>query len=200
MTRLEAAVQILKQGGVVVYPTDTAYGLAVDATNAKAVAKLYRLKGRDFKNPMHIIFPGADWLKKLVKLNKPALKLMNKFLPGPLTLVLPLKARGKAWQLLSAETKTLGVRLPNHPLALGLVEGLGRPITTTSANISGTPVNYSVPGVKKQFSKAQFQPDYYLDGGKLLNTKPSTVVSLVKGVKIIRIGPISEKQIKNTLN
>ena len=209
---IDQAVQVLKSGGVVVYPTDTAYGLAVDATNVKAVAKLYRVKGRDFKKPVHIIFPSTDWLKKLVKLSKSALVLMNKFLPGPLTLVLPLKAHGKSWQMLSAGTGNIGVRYPDNSTAQALVEAFGKPITATSANISGMSVCYSVKAVKKQFEtrnrllrrlKASSQwitaPDYYLDGGKLLKTKPSTVVSLVKGVKIIRIGPISETEIKKVL-
>lgn len=200
MKQLEQAIKILKSGGVVVYPTDTAYGMAVDATNLKAVRKLYQVKGRDFKNPVHIIFPNTDWLNRLVRLNKAALKLMNRFLPGPLTLVLPLKARGESWQMLSAKTKTLGVRLPNHRLAMQLVNGFGKPITTTSANISNMPTCYSVASVKKQFFKARIQPDYYLDGGKLPKKSPSTVVSLVKDVKIIRLGPISETEIKKVLS
>jgi len=199
MDSIQQAVKILKRGGVVVYPTDTAYGLAVDATNLEAVNKLYRLKGRDFKHPIHVIFPNLAWLKKIVKLDKSALKIMNKFLPGPLTLVLPLKAKTKSFQMLSAGTKTLGIRLPNHSLALKLVKAFGKPITTTSANISGQATTYSVKDVQKQFADVKIQPDFYLDGGKLQKTKPSTVVSLVGRVRILRAGPISETEIKRIL-
>lgn len=199
MDQIEQAIKILKSGGVVVYPTDTAYGLAVDATNASAVEKLYKLKGRDFKKPIHVIFPDGNWLTQLVVLSEPALILMNEFLPGPLTLVLPLKAKSKSWQKLSAETGTLGIRLPNNTVSLRLVEEFGRPITTTSANISDMPACYSVAEVKKQFAKSKFQPDFYLNGGKLPKSAPSTVVSLIKDVKILRPGPISEKQIVKAL-
>jgi len=197
---IDKAVKILKKGGVVVYPTDTAYGLAVDATNLSAVKKLYAVKGRDFKKPIHIIFPNADWLKKIVRLNKNALRLMNKFLPGPLTIVLPIKAHGVSWKKLSAGTGTLGIRYPDHSVAQMLVEMFGKPITTTSANVSGLPNTYSVAEVKRQFAKSKLNPDYYLDGGKLKKIMPSTLVSVVNNnVTIIRQGPISEKQIKNAL-
>jgi L-threonylcarbamoyladenylate synthase len=199
VSNINQAIKILKAGGVVVYPTDTAYGLAVDATNEKAVDKLYKLKGRDFNKPVHVIFPDTSWLKKIVKLNRPAVLLMNKFLPGPLTIVLPLLAKGKSWQKLSAKTKTMGVRMPNHKLAMELVLGLGKPITTTSANVSGMPICYSIAEVKKQFKSQPKKPDFYINAGKLPKTSPSTVVSLVKGVKIIRQGPISETQIREVV-
>lgn len=182
-----------------VYPTDTSYGLAVDATNLAAVNKLYRLKGRNFNKPVHVIYPSTGWLKKIVKLNIRALRLMAKFLPGPLTLVLPLKSKLPSFKKLSAGTGTLGVRLPNHKTALGLVKRFGKPITTTSANIAGKDAAYSVIEVKKQFSHSALKPDFYLDGGKLKKVKPSTVASVsTNHVKILRPGPVSEKQIKNT--
>lgn len=188
-----------------VYPTDTAYGLAVDATNLAAVKKLYRLKGRNFKKPIHIIAPGkylntVKYLSIIVSVNKYAKKLIKKFWPGPLTIVLPLKAIGKSWQMLSAGTGTLGIRLPKHELALELVRRFGKPISTTSANLSGKPDNYSISAVKKQFANSKFKPDYYLDGGRLAKCKPSTVVAVdTDRVRIIRAGPITKKQIQNTI-
>lgn len=215
------ALKILKNGGTVVYPTDTAYGLAVDATNEKAVRKLYKLKGRNFKNPVHVIPPSRAGLNKLVKLTPAAEVLIDSLMPGAVTLVLPLKARGKSWQLLSAKTGTLGIRRPKNKIALDLAWGLGRPITTTSANVSDKPNCFSISEVKKQFLRSSLQPDFYLDGGKLKKTKLSTVVLLVdptptpspkkeRGVligrkplgyaKILREGPVTEKQIYNILN
>jgi L-threonylcarbamoyladenylate synthase len=152
MNPIEEAVKILQEGRVVVYPTDTAYGLAVDATNVSAVEKLYQLK-----------------------------------------------ATGVSWQKLSAETGTMGVRLPNHQIALDLVKKFGKPITTTSANLSNKPLSYSVTDAKNQFATAGKQPDFYLDGGELEQTLPSTVVSLVEDAKILRVGPISETEIKKAL-
>jgi L-threonylcarbamoyladenylate synthase len=200
MKPLEEAVKILKAGGIVVYPTDTAYGLAVDGTNADAVKKLYKLKGRGFHKPIHVIPPTKAWIEKLVRLTPEAKKLIEEFMPGPLTLVLPLKARGESWQILSAGIKTLGIRRPKYKLALDLALLFGKPITTTSANVSGQPNCYSVPEVKKQFTKSKFKPDFYLDGGKLKPTKSSTVVLLTgEYAKILRQGPISEREIKRVL-
>lgn len=196
MNQLNQAIKILKQGGIVAYPTDTAYGLAVDATNAKAVKKLYALKGRNFKNPIHVIPPTRAWIAKLVKVSSTAKKLIEHLMPGPVTLVLPLKASGPAWKLLSAGTKTLGIRRPKHKLALDLAYFLGRPITTTSANLSGQSNTYSPADIKKQFKNKIF----ILDGGKLKQTKPSTVVLLTAGhVKILRPGPISETKINQAI-
>lgn len=210
MRQIDKAVKILKQGGIVVYPTDTAYGLAVDATNVEAVRKLYKLKGRKFNKPIHVIVPSSTWLNKIVKLDKSSMKLMNAFFPGPLTVVLPLKAKSESWKLLSAGTGTLGIRLPDNKLAIGLVKKFGKPITTTSANLSGKKACYSIEEVKKQFrnniaassgaprrsSQCTGEPDFYLDGGKLKRVKPSTIVAISNNhVKIIRQGPISKTQI-----
>ncbi len=200
MNQVSEAIKVLKQGGVVVYPTDTAYGLAVDATNLKAVKKLYRLKGRGFHKPIHVIPSSKQWLIRLVINSAIAENLIKRFWPGPLTLVLPLKAKGKSWQMLSAGTGTIGIRWPKHKIALELAGKLGKPITTTSANVSGKLSCYSVPEVAKQFARSVRKPDYYIDGGKLKKTKPSTVVSLDKGhVTILRLGPVSETQIQRII-
>lgn len=197
---IQKAVKVLKSGGVVVYPTDTAYGLAVDATNLSAVKKLYALKGRDFNKPIHVIPPTKDWIGKLVQLNPMAKKLINEFFPGPITFVLPLKSQNSAIRKLSAQTKTLGIRRPKHKLALDLAMLLRKPITTTSANVSGKPNTYSTAEIKKQFANSKLKPDFYLDGGKLKQVLPSTMVLIAKNsVKILREGPISERQIKAAL-
>src|SRR3989344_6261851 len=160
MKQLDQAINILKSGGVVVYPTDTSYGLAVDATNVKAVKKLYSLKGRDFKKPIHVIPTSKATIKNIVRIDR-STTLLYKLMPGPLTIVLPLKAKGKSWQMLSAGMKTLGIRLPNNNLALELVKKFGRPITTTSANKSFGINCYSVAEVRKEFAKSRLKPDFY---------------------------------------
>jgi L-threonylcarbamoyladenylate synthase len=201
MTRIEKAIEVLTKGGVVVYPTDTAYGLAVDATNLSAVKKLYALKGRDFKKPIHVIVPSTDLLTvPYYSLGRQALKLIDRFWPGPLTIVVPLKERGGSWKKLSAGTGTIGIRYPDNETAQMLVEAFGKPITTTSANMSGQPTTYSVAEVKKQFAKSKLKPDFYIDGGKLKKIAPSTIVAVTNNnVTILREGPISEKEIKKAL-
>ena len=196
MTNLDQAVKILKAGGVVVYPTDTAYGLAVDAANLSAVKKLYAVKGREFKKPVHVIPPTKAWIEKIVKLNPAAKRIIEALMPGPLTLVLPLKISGPSWRMLSAGTKTLGIRRPKNKIALDLAYGLGRPITTTSANLSGQPTCYSATAVRRQFQRARLRPDYYLDTGRLPKRAPSTVAAVSEYVKIIRSGPVTERELQ----
>lgn len=124
---------------------------------------------------------------------------MDKFMPGALTIVLELKSKNPALNKIKGQTG-IGLRYPDHSMAQSLVEALGKPITATSANLSSKPNNYSVAEVKKQFAKSKLKPDFYLDGGKLPKIKPSTVVAVAKNqVKILRTGPISEKQIKRAL-
>lgn len=197
---IKKAVLVLRQGGSVVFPTDTAYGLAVDAANLQAVKKLYRLKGRNFKKPIHVIPPTQPAIGLFARISPWSKKLMKKFWPGPLTIVLPLKDRGKSWQMLSAKTKTIGIRIPKHKIAIKLAEKFGKPITATSANISGKNVCYSVAEAKKQFLRSKIKPDFYLNDGRLRRIRPSTVVSFKNGcVTILRPGPISLKQIQKAL-
>ncbi|MBI4049527.1 MAG: Sua5/YciO/YrdC/YwlC family protein [Candidatus Doudnabacteria bacterium] len=106
MDKILQAVKVLKRGGIVVYPTDTSYGLAVDALNVEAVKKLYKVKQRDFRNsPIHITVSSLAQAKKSVQFNRQAEKLFRKFLPGPLTLVLPLKSSRKSLKILFSNSR-----------------------------------------------------------------------------------------------
>lgn len=173
------AAAVLQKGGTVVFPTDTSYGLAVDATNTRAVERLYAMKGRDFNKPIHVIPPSLSYVDKIAVVSVSARRLINKFWPGLLTLVLPLKTNSWALARLKGEYG-LGFRMPQNRYALMLVEALGKPITATSANISGKPDNYTVPGIKKQFFRQALKPDFYLDAGRLPKVAPSTVVFWIK--------------------
>jgi L-threonylcarbamoyladenylate synthase len=204
---IKAAVKVLKSGGCVVFPTDTTYGLAVDALNLQAVKRVYRIKGRNFNKPIHVVVGSLSQAKQLVSVNYQAKKLCKKFLPGALTIVLPIKYQsfsstdklGKkmlALRLLSAGLGSLGIRMPKNKIALDLVRKLNSPITATSANISGRPACYSAEEVIVQFKNRKYRPDIILDAGRLLKVKPSTVVACNgQSVKILRVGPVSSKQI-----
>ena len=214
---LKKAVEYLRAGKAVVFPTDTAYGLAVDATNPKAVKRLFQIKQRRPAKPVHIIIADLAMAKRYAKFTPVAEKLFKKFLPGPLTLILPLtprlaedgesrraslsrKGRGIAFGILSAGTGTIGIRMPDNKIALALVRKLGRPITATSANISTSPTAYSISQIEWQFRSEKLKPDLVLDSGKLKKIQPSTMVRLKSGkIEIIRRGPISKKQILKVL-
>jgi L-threonylcarbamoyladenylate synthase len=193
MNDINKAVEVLMKGGVVAYPTDTAYGLAVDATNLKAIRRLYQVKGRDYNKPISVIFPTVKEAEKFVRFNKVARKMADAYWPGELTLVLPVRlGASKALDALTAKTGSLGVRHPNSDIAMELVTKLGRPITATSANISGKPAAYTVSEIKKQFSRAKDKPDYYLDGGILPQNALSTMLHVDgKHVTLLREGVVN---------
>ena len=200
LSAIKIAARVIAQGGIVVYPTDTAYGLAVDANNLQAIEKLFLLKGRQKQKPIHVIFPSFSELNKTVKLNPVAKRLMQKFFPGPLTLVLPLKSKSTNWELLSSGTGYLGFRNPDDQIVKALVRECRTPITTTSANLSGKANTYSVKQVKRQFKKAKIKPNLYLNGGILKKIKPSTVVRISSDkLEVLREGPITIKQIQSVI-
>ena len=201
---IRACVAALKQGKVVAYPTDTSYGLAADAENFKALKRLYRIKERDFKQPVHVVVPSLAYAKKSVIWGKDAQKLARKFWPGALTLVLKIKVRNKSIDLLAAKTGFLGLRLPKNLISQDLAKKLGRPITATSANpslhLSGGYDSYSGTDVVAQFKNKKYRPDVVIDAGRLPKRGPSTVLKLGQQMlQVLRPGPISEKQIINTL-
>jgi L-threonylcarbamoyladenylate synthase len=202
---ITACVHALKQGKVMAYPTDTSYGLAVDATNLKAIKRLYKIKERGFNQPVHVVVPSVTYAKKTAKWNQTAEKLITKFWPGPLTLVLELRSKGQALSVLSAKTDTVGVRYPNNNIALDLAKHFKKPITTTSANpsahLSGGFDSYSADDVIAQFKSKKYRPDIIINAGKLPKRKPSTLVKINNNqIKILREGAISKKQIQKALN
>ncbi len=201
---INTCVAALKQGKVVAYPTDTSYGLAVNAENIAAIRKLYRIKERSAGQPIHVVVPSVAYAKKIVGWNTVAGRLAKSFWPGPLTMVLGLVSQQAGLELLSAKTKSLGVRLPKNKIALDLARQLGKPITTTSANpslhLSGGYDSYSAGDVVTQFKDKKHQPDIVLDAGQLPRHKPSTLLKISRGfVHILRPGPVSEKQILSAL-
>ncbi len=208
---IAAAVKALKSGKAVVYPTDTSYGLAVDAGNIKAIKKLYKIKERQSTQPVHIVVPSVAYAKSIVQWNNSALKLVKKFWPGPLTLILCLKVKGMGLKMLSAKTGSLGLRMPDNLIAMDLARYLGRPITATSANVSGRADCYSVKEIIGQFSakggsasggkNQKYKPDIIINAGKLPKRKPSTLVRVFDDVvKVLRQGPVTEKEIYKALD
>lgn len=194
------AVQYLKQGRAVVFPTDTAYALGVDATSENAVKRLFKIKKRKPSKPVHVVVSGLAMAKKYAKFTPAAEKLFKKFMPGPLTIILPLNGRGSAYELLSAGTGTIGIRMPKNKIALALVKKLGKPITATSANVSSAPTAYSVSQINWQYRNEKHKPDLVPGSGKLKHVMASTMVKLTDSrISIIRRGPITKKEIERTL-
>lgn len=186
---LAKAVDILKAGGIIAYPTDTVYGLAVDAFNVEAIGKLFVMKRRSQK-PLPIIVPNMTVAKDVADISKAQEHIMQKYWPGAITFV--VKKKDIVPNALTLGLETVGIRIPDSPIATMLARLLGKPITSTSANISGDKVGSTIDEVVRQFQGFEVMPDYYLDGGELQDLPPSTVVdlTLVKP-KVLRKGPVN---------
>lgn len=186
---IDNAVKIIKSGGVVVYPTETVYGLGADATNSRAIKKVYDVKGRNYNKPLSVAVSNVKEAKKIVYWNKYAEKLSEEFMPGPLTIILKIKKSFP--KKLTAGKKKIGIRIPSHPVALELLKKLKKPITATSANVSGTkPQNDYVKMKNSMKDKVDLIIPCVVKYGK-----PSTVVDLTGKPKILRVGVIPKKEI-----
>jgi len=179
-----------------VYPTETVYGLGADACSNEAVAKVFITKTRPLEDPIPVAVNSLELAHRIAELTPIADLAFKKFLPGPLTLVVKAKP-GKISELVTAGTENVGIRVPDHPVALKLIEFVGGPITATSANLSGKPAPISLRGALEQLGK---HIDVALDSGKCKRGMPSTVLDLSSDPpRILREGPISEKEISRIL-
>jgi L-threonylcarbamoyladenylate synthase len=186
-TSVDLAVEHLRQGHIVAFPTETYYGLAVDPDNQSAVERLFALKNRPVDKPLLLLIENITQLKKLVSSVPQNFKpLMDRYWPGPLTLVFP--ALDSVNPKITAGSKTVGVRISPHLLASQLVQKFGKPITATSANLSGKAPAKTALEVSAMFAG---DIDFVLDGGETAAGLCSTIVGL-KGSQlfVIRHGEI----------
>jgi L-threonylcarbamoyladenylate synthase len=183
---IAAAAQLLAAGGIVVYPTETLYGLGADAFSPAALERLVGLKGREAGKAVSVLVATPAMLDTLVsEVSTAAAALMRRFWPGPLTLV--FAARPDISPLLTGGTQSIGVRLSSHPQATALVRALGRPITAPSANPAGQPAPRSIATARAYFGA---RVDAYLDGGLLPGEPASTVVDARRDVCLLRLGAV----------
>jgi L-threonylcarbamoyladenylate synthase len=175
----------IKKGEVVLCPTDTVYGILADATNKKAVERVFKIKKRPKGKPIPIFVKDIKMAKKLAFINKKQEDFLKMVWPGKVTVV--LKRRNVLPKILSGRTKTIGLRIPDYKLVNNLLLKLNRPLTGTSANISGKPASTKIKEVIKQFKKEKTKPDLILDAGNLKPSSPSRVIDLTgKKFKILR--------------
>ena len=185
-TAIAEAVEVLRSGGVVAYPTDTLYGLAVDPANDTAVRRLFDLKGRDAAAAIALIAADAAQAEHAGQFGPIERRLGTAFWPGPLTIVVPA---ADTLSRLLAPRGTLGVRVPAHAVARALAEQFGECITATSANRSGGSAPVSAAEVARAFSDGV---DLLLDAGAARGGAPSTIVEVVDGrLTLHRAGAIA---------
>ncbi len=187
---INAAAKVIGGGGLVVYPSDTVYILAVDATNQKAVDKLLGFKDRWTGKAISVAVTEKKMAKNFVELDKKAEGLYDRLLPGPFTIV--SKGKHKVAKGIEAENGTLGIRIPDSSLVMELVKKVGKPVTATSANLSGRAPHYSIESLLNTLSeKKKTMIDLIVDGGKLPKNKPSTVIDITEpDIKILRRGDL----------
>ena len=193
-----AAVGVLQKGGVVLYPTDTLYGLGADAFSDEAVDKVYEIKGRDERKPMHCIVADLAMAELYAYVDNDARLLMKQLLPGALTLI--LKKRPHVRRGIARGLDTIGIRIPNNELCLALAREFDRPYTATSANVAGLPPARSVEPIVRQLASAAASVDLIIDAGELPPSEPSTVVDLSgEAPVILREGEIPVVDVWNTI-
>ena len=192
----DVAIKAIRSGGIVAYPTETSYGLAVDPSNKEAVAKLFELKGRSDKNPISLIVNDIEMARGLVKeVPPPAKQLMDRFWPGPLTII--FNAADTIPKTVTAGTGKIGLRVSSSLAATRLVTQAGVPITATSANPTGLEPAQAADQVARYFGD---DIDVIIDGGILTERAASTVVDVTKDKPvIIREGKISKKDLEENL-
>jgi len=186
---LSHCVKILRKGGLIVAPSDTVYGLVCDATNETAVKKLIAVKNRPWGKPISVFADGFEMIHSLAEVGTHS-STLHTLLPGPFTIILPSKHIVSS--LLESEKKTLGVRLPSYQWIQDLVRAFGKPLTATSANISGKSPHYEAQGFINELSEERKKLiDYVVDIGKLPRNKPSTIVDLTGNIiQLLRRGDV----------
>ena len=196
-TKINLAVEALKQGELVAFPTETVYGLGADATSDQAVAKLFAAKGRPNFNPLISHVSDAQAAFALGTFSADAKKLAEAFWPGPLTIVVPRAAKCPVSLLASAGLPSIALRVPDHPLALELLRAVGRPIVAPSANLSGRISPTTAAHVKRGLGK---KVSVILDGGPCTVGVESTVVSFMnERATLLRPGGLARDVIEQAL-
>jgi L-threonylcarbamoyladenylate synthase len=187
------AAEVVRAGGVVVYPTETLYGIGANAWDVDAIRRVETLKGRTEAKPVLVLINSRERLSSLIASTTPVgEKLMEAFWPGPLTLV--FASSKQVPSILSKGTGTIGVRIPSSPLCLRFLALCDAPLTSTSANRSGFPSLRSVKDIRREFPTGV---DLFLDGGELPQRPPSTVVDVTGDIPLVlRLGAVTLEQLR----
>ena len=192
-TKLIEPAKIIKNGGIVVFPTETVYGIGANGLDENAVKKLYNIKQRPLNKPISLLVSNMDMVNQVAKdITELEYRLMEEFFPGPFTII--LKKKEIVPDIVTSNQDTVGIRMPAGEIAKKLVEYANVPIATPSANISGKPSGTNFESVMRDF---EGKVDFFIDGGKSELGISSTIVKVIDGVPhILRQGSITKEQIE----
>jgi len=186
--KIERAVEVLRKGGIIAYPTGTVYGIGCDLTNKRAIEKVYRVKRIDRKKPLSFLCFDLSDLARYARVDDAAYRIMKRLIPGPYTFI--LEATKEVPKLVLSKRNTVGIRVPDHPVAQALIKALGNPIISTSANHDGQ-ILADAETIADRFTEL----DLVLDGGPASNM-PSTILSIMENgeIEVLRegAGPLTE--------
>lgn len=171
---IKRAIKFLKEGKVIVGPSDTVYGIYCDPENEKAVKKIFEIKKRPREKPIAVFVKDIKMAKSLARVSQKIEKFLKKVWPGPVTVIL----KSKREIPFITHKKTIGLRMPKDKFLLALLRTLKKPIAQTSANISGKPATNKIQKVINYFKNQKIKPDLILDNGDLKSSKPSKVIDL----------------------
>lgn len=183
MRLIKKAVEVLRQGGIIIYPTDTVYGLGCDLSNKKGIERIYEIKRRNKKQPLSFVCSDLKHISQYAKVTDYAYKTMKRFLPGPYTFI--LEASRLVPKIILPKRSTTGIRVPNNNICLALVTELEQPIISSSVKTANGEDLGNPCLIEEHFGKLV---DLIIDGG-IINPEPSSVISLVDDeIEILRIG------------
>ncbi|NQV12529.1 threonylcarbamoyl-AMP synthase [Candidatus Uhrbacteria bacterium] len=177
------AVEVLKNGGVIVFPTETCYGIGCDARNSEAVKRIKEIKQRPGDMLIRLIVKDLEVAEEYGSFSDMARDLVKRHWPGPLTVVVPEGKKKLSSEL--AQNGTVGMRVSSDEVVSKIMAEVDFPIVATSANIHDEPSAYRVEDAVAQFKKAGMEPDLYLDGGELEPTPPSMIIEIVDGEVVV---------------
>lgn len=195
---IQEAVEILKMGGTIVYPTDTVYGLGCNALDEIAVRHIFDIKNRNSK-PLPILVRDMQWVEELVFMNDQTRKMAKKFWPGKFTLVLPKKEIVPP--IITTGLPAVGIRIPDFPFVDALLGAFGYPLVGTSANLAGEPSTGNIEEVIATLGKQPRRPDLIIDAGVLPTSNSSVVIDCsTDKPKVLRIGPSKPEDLLKLLD
>lgn len=190
------AADEIAEGQLVVYPTETVYGIAADIYNQKAVKELYLRKNRPFDMPLSVAVADKDMVERIAVMTRPVEKLIDAFLPGPLTII--TKKNDDVPNIVTSMSQKVGIRIPDNKVAIDLIKQFDGPIVATSANLHS---HHDAVTIEEAVADFGENVSTYLDNGPCTLGKPSTIVWIMDDkVEVIRQGEITKKQIEDVLN